>query len=225
MTAPPPNAPLRCDQPADAVHRLQQAMAAGLPGRAAHRSMAHELAYGRHQGPVPQEARRAAVVAALVPSPEGWVIPAIVRPTTMTHHGGQVSLPGGLIEAGETPPQAALREFEEELGASAADLCVVGALSPVYVFVSGFAITPVLAVAEHPPVYRPSPREVAAVVALPLAALADPACRGRHRIERRGLVFEVPHFAIGAYRVWGATSLILAEVVALARRAGLVGAP
>lgn len=221
----PPHAAARPFPPADAASRLQQALAAGLPGRTAHRSMAHELAYGRHQGPIPPEVRRSAVVAALVPTAEDWVIPAILRPTTMSHHGGQISLPGGLIEAGEMPQQAACREFEEELGASAADLCVIGTLSPVYVFISGFAITPVLAVAEHPPVYRPSPQEVAAVVELPLRALADPACRGRHRIERRGLVFEVPHFAIGTQRVWGATSLILAEVVALARRAGLVTEP
>lgn len=214
-----PHAALRLDQPAEVACRLRAAIAAGLPGRAAHRSMAHELAYGRHQGPVPREARRAAVVAALVPTVEGWVIPAILRPSTMAHHGGQISLPGGLIEAGETPQEAALREFEEELGASAAALCVVGTLSPVYVFVSGFAITPVLAVAEQPLVYRPSPEEVEAIVALPLAALADPACRGRHRIERRGLVFEVPHFAIGPHRVWGATSLILAELVALVQQA------
>jgi 8-oxo-dGTP pyrophosphatase MutT (NUDIX family) len=225
MTAPQPHAASGVDRRAEAVRRLQEAMAAGLPGRVAHRRMAHELAYGRHQGPVPRQARRAAVVAALVPTADGWVVPAILRPETMSHHGGQISLPGGLIESGETPHQAALREFEEELGTPAAALCVVGTLSPVYVFVSGFAITPVLAVAAHRPIYHPNPQEVAAVVELPLATLADPACRGRHQIERRGLVFEVPHFAVGPHRVWGATSLILAELVALAQRAQLVKVP
>jgi 8-oxo-dGTP pyrophosphatase MutT (NUDIX family) len=219
MSVPGPPSVLALPDPAAVAARLNAALAAGLPGRAAHRAMAPELAYGRHQGPVPRDARRAAVVAALVPGEAGWCVPAMVRPQTMSHHGGQVSLPGGLIEEGETPQQAALREFEEELGASAAELEVVGTLSPVYVFISQFAITPVLAVARRRPAYCPNPHEVAAVVELPLATLADPACRGRHRIERHGLIFEAPHFAVGPHRVWGATSLILAELVALLTRA------
>lgn len=221
MTASPRWPPPPHLSPEQVAARLEHALTAGLPGRAAHRTMAHELAYGRHQGPIPAEARRAAVLAALVPASDGWVLPAILRPETMTHHAGQVSLPGGLIEAGESPWQAALREFAEELGTATTHLLPVGMLSPVYVFVSGFAIQPLLAVSRQALSYLPNPHEVAAVLELPLARLCDPASRGRHRIERRGLVFEVPHFAVGPYRVWGATSLILAEVVELARRAGL----
>src|SRR5262245_26111075 len=95
---------------------LASALAQGLPGRAAQRAMAHGLAYGRHHGPVPDDARQAAVLLALHQAPAGWSIPAILRPLAMKAHAGQVSLPGGLIEAEETAAQAALREFEEELG-------------------------------------------------------------------------------------------------------------
>jgi 8-oxo-dGTP pyrophosphatase MutT (NUDIX family) len=202
------------DAGAMAAH-LAAALARGLPGRAAQRTMAHGLAYGRHHGPIPDDARRAAVLLALHRSGKGWSIPAIVRPDTMKTHAGQVSLPGGMIEAGETPAQTALREFEEELGAAAEGLAVLGPLTPVYVFVSGFEITPVVAVSAQPLVFQPNPHEVSAVVELPLAQLCDGACRGRHEIERRGLVFSVPHFAIAGQQVWGATSLILAEFVGL----------
>lgn len=205
--------------PEGMIEHLRAALARGLPGRAAQRTMAHHLAYGRHHGPVPDDARRAAVLVALDPAAGGWSIPAILRPETMKAHAGQVSLPGGLIEADETPAQAALREFEEELGAGASALSVIGQLTPVYVFVSGFEITPVLAVSRTPLVFSPNPHEVAAIVELPLAVLLDPACRGQHVIERRGLKFGVPHFAIGDQRVWGATSLILAEFSALAAAA------
>src|SRR2546421_5104540 len=103
---------------------LTARVGAGLPGRAAQRVMAHRLAYGRHHGPVPDDARRAAVLLALHRTPAGWSIPAILRPETMKAHAGQVSLPGGLVEANETLVQAALREVGEELGAPTALLQV-----------------------------------------------------------------------------------------------------
>src|SRR5438094_9654386 len=95
---------------------LTTRLARGLPGRAAQRAMAHRLAYGRHHGPVPDDARRAAVLLALHRTAAGWSIPASVRPQTMKAHAGQASLPGGRVESEETLVQTALREFEEELG-------------------------------------------------------------------------------------------------------------
>ena len=72
---------------------LAAQIAGGLPGRAAQRVMAHRLTYGRHHGPVPDDARRAAVLLALDRTPAGWSIPAILRPETMKAHASQVSLP------------------------------------------------------------------------------------------------------------------------------------
>jgi 8-oxo-dGTP pyrophosphatase MutT (NUDIX family) len=197
---------------------LRSALARGLPGSKAQRTMSPHLAYGRHRGPVPDDARRAAVLLALHRTPEGWSIPAMLRPDTMRSHAGQVSLPGGLVELDETPVQAALREVEEELGVPAAGFTVVGTLSPVYVFISGFEITPLIAVAAQSLAFLPNPAEVAALVELPLARLCDPTSRGSHVIRRRGLQFLAPHFEIAERRIWGATSLILAEFVALLER-------
>jgi 8-oxo-dGTP pyrophosphatase MutT (NUDIX family) len=193
------------DSSAMAEH-LAVRLAGGLPGRAAQRTMAHTLAYGRHHGPIPRDARRAAVLIALHQTAEGWSVPAILRPETMKSHAGQVSLPGGLIEADETVAQTALREFEEELGALAGELQVAGQLTPVYVFVSGFEVTPLVAVSAKTLSFNPNPHEVAEVVELPLSQLVDPTRRGQHVIQRSGLEFSVPHFAIAGRQVWGATS-------------------
>ena len=201
--------------PLEMTAYLKAAFATSLPGRSAQRIMAHSLAYGRHHGPIPDDARQAAVLVVLHPTTVGWSIPAIVRPETMKTHAGQVSLPGGMIETNETSVQTALREFEEELGAPAGGLQVLGPLTPVYVFVSGFEVAPIVAVSPQSLVFSPNPHEVAAVVELPLGQLCDPARRGRHTIERRGLRFSVPHFAIAGQQVWGATSLMLAEFVVL----------
>jgi 8-oxo-dGTP pyrophosphatase MutT (NUDIX family) len=194
---------------------LQAGLSGTLPGRRAQRAMAHRLAYGRHHGPAPEGARQAAVLLALQLAGGRWSLPAILRPETMRSHAGQVSLPGGMIESDETPAQTALREFEEELGAATGQIELVGQLSPVYVFVTDFEITPVVGVCQEPLVLTPNPHEVAAVVELPLAELAGSGSRGTHGIERRGLTFTVPHFAVARQQVWGATSLILAEFLAV----------
>jgi 8-oxo-dGTP pyrophosphatase MutT (NUDIX family) len=193
-------------------------LARGLPGRAAQRTMAHTLAYGRHHGPIPDDARRSAVILALHRTAAGWSIPALVRAATLRSHAGQVSLPGGKVEADETAEQTALREFEEEFGVLPECLTILGRLTPVYVFVSGFEITPVIALARSPMIFKTNPHEVAAAIELPLVQLCDPASRSRHLIGRHGLSFHAPHFAIAGQQIWGATSLILAEFAVLVER-------
>ena len=80
------------------------------------RRFAPELSYGRHFGPAPSTARPAAVIALLVRRAGRWHIPLTVRQAALGRHGGQISLPGGAVEPGESTAQAAERELAEELG-------------------------------------------------------------------------------------------------------------
>ena len=131
-----------------------------------------ELSYGRHRGPARPQSRIAAVAVTLYHCPtQGWVIPLTLRPLNLQHHAGQICLPGGRVEAGETMFEAAFREFREELGVDPEVTTFCGQLSPQYVYASDNLVHPVVAVIEHPGAWDPDPVEVAQVITLPLARL------------------------------------------------------
>lgn len=152
--------------------------------------MTPELAYGRHRGPARLRSRQAAVAVVLIREPaRGWLIPLTRRPTALRHHGGQICFPGGRIEAGETPQQAALREFEEELGVRPDIVATCGQLPNQYVYASDNKVTPVVFVA-HPPgqMWSPDPAEVDEVLELPLSAIVRD--RKIRRIDQSRLIWK-----------------------------------
>ena len=130
-------------------------------------------------------------------------------------HGGQVSLPGGVVDPGETFEQAALREAHEEVAMPLHDVRVLGALTPLDIPVSGFRLHPMVAVNPTRPQLTPSDGEVARILEVGVDELLDP----RHFVttarERDGIVYRVPAFRIADVEIWGATAMVLAEFLAL----------
>jgi 8-oxo-dGTP pyrophosphatase MutT (NUDIX family) len=204
---------LECD--AQLPERLARRLALPLPGRAAQRRMSPDLAYGRHFGPASSSARQAAVLALLYPVEARWKLLLTLRREGLSSHSGQVCFPGGMAEAYETLEQTALREFVEELGADASGFRSLGALSPMWVHVSNTLVTPFVAAARERPVFVPSADEVAEILETPLVEVLDPASIGQHWIERRGLAFRAPHYLLQGRQVWGATSMMIAELLHL----------
>jgi 8-oxo-dGTP pyrophosphatase MutT (NUDIX family) len=186
-----------------------------LPGRAAQQTMEAELAFGRHFGPIRPDARLAAVVALLHRRAGQWQLPLLLRPESLAYHGGQISLPGGMLEPDETSEDAALRELEEELGVVRPSAVLLGKLSPLYVFGSNFLITPWIAATRSELQIVPCIAEVENILEVPLAHLLDPATRGQHIQQRGGVRFSAPHFAWQVHFIWGATAMILAELMVL----------
>jgi 8-oxo-dGTP pyrophosphatase MutT (NUDIX family) len=200
---------------------LPQRLAGELRNRGADRRdgerFAPELSYGRHFGPPPHDARSAAVIALLFRRDGRWHIPLTVRHAALGKHGGQISLPGGSVDAGETSADAACRELFEELGIAAA-VELLGELSENYVYVSNFRVTPWLAATLAAPTWQPHDCEVERVVEMPLESLLDPGCLGTMTIERGPVVFRAPCLRLGEDCVWGATSIILGRIAGLLRR-------
>jgi 8-oxo-dGTP pyrophosphatase MutT (NUDIX family) len=141
-----------------------------------------------------------------------WRVPLIERPPDITVHSGQICFPGGRTETGESADDTALREFEEELGTSRADVELCGQLTPMYVFASNFLVTPCVAIANRRPNFIPNAPEVANLLEPSLVQLSNPERVGVHVIQRRGLTFRAPHIEYEGRRIWGATSMILAEL-------------
>jgi 8-oxo-dGTP pyrophosphatase MutT (NUDIX family) len=151
-----------------------------------------------------------------------------VRGGSLRHHTGQVSLPGGAVDEGESIEAAAVREAEEEVGIDRRAVDVAGRLTPLHIPVSGFLLHPVVGIAVERPNFRAAEWEVARLLEVRLGDLTHPeVVRRETRLLRRGgevQEVEVPFFDLHGEKVWGATAMVLAEFLAIAARVGLVGA-
>lgn len=166
--------------------------------------------------------RQSAALLLLYPSADELWLPLTVRSARLTTHRGEVSLPGGGADPEDGGPvQTALREAWEELGIRPANVEVLGALTPFYIPPSNNTLTPIVGLSMAEPDLRPDPNEVEAAFSVPLRNLLDPATVQEEVWERRGVSMRVPFFALEGHKVWGATALLLSELVARLRRVGL----
>jgi 8-oxo-dGTP pyrophosphatase MutT (NUDIX family) len=149
--------------------------------------------------------RRAAVLMLFADTGEGPDLLLLERAAQLRAHAGQAAFPGGSIDPEDTGPVgAALREAREETGLDPDGVVPLLTLPSLTIPVTGFAVTPVLAHWARPsPVRAADPRETAAVVRVPVAALADPAARFRVTGPSG---YAGPAFAAGGLLVWGFTA-------------------
>ena len=163
--------------------------------------------------------RPAAVLVLLYPDPDGQARVVLIERTTGDgHHSGEVSFPGGKAEPEDADATAtALREANEEvaLDAAAAGVRVVGRLDRMWIPVSDFEVTPIVALAERPPRLVPSPFEVARIVEPPVARFLPDA--PVLMVER--MIGDWPlrygSYDLDGLSVWGATARILSQLGAV----------
>jgi 8-oxo-dGTP pyrophosphatase MutT (NUDIX family) len=163
--------------------------------------------------------RESAALLLLYPLQGELWLPLTVRSSRLTTHRGEVSLPGGGADPGDaSPAHTALREAEEELGIPRDGVEVLGQLSSFYIPPSNNRLTPVVGLSATTPDLRPDPHEVEAAFVVPLRLLMDEATVREEVWERRGVQMRVPYFLLEGYKVWGATALLLSELVVRLRR-------
>ena len=169
--------------------------------------------------------RPAAVLVPLLPRPEGLHVLFTERSKELRSHAGQISFPGGGIDASDADAAtAALREAREEVGLDPRHVEIIGLLDDCPTFVTGYVILPVVGVVDplaftaagrYP--WNPSPAEIAALHELPLDDFCDPENLRIEMREREGLMFELFWYTVQGQTVWGATARILHQLIELAR--------
>lgn len=199
------------------LRQIRHDLAGPLPGKAAQYRMAPQLGAGSESYDTPRaDARQGGVLALFYPSGDQLNLPLILRPTYTGVHSGQVGFPGGGFDPLDSDLTAtALREAYEEVGVHPSEVTVLGHLTPLYVFASNYLVLPTVAWTNYRPDFRPDPYEVAQLIEAPLLDLLDEENRRSEQWDLRGRISEVPFFAIQGHTIWGATAMMLGELLAL----------
>ncbi len=199
------------------VQELAQALATPLPGKEAQYRMAPRPRPGSERWDAPPgDARVGAVMALFYPHQGALTLPLILRATYDGAHSGQISFPGGGMEAMDADVTAtALREAYEEIGVPPDQVQVLGQLSTLNVTPSNYVVTPVVGWIDHRPAFHADPYEVARILEIPLAHLLDPANFREEEWQLRNRRAMVPYFSVQGQTVWGATAMMLSELLAV----------
>ena len=183
------------------IDRIARSLAADPP----HDLLPGDIVEDEEQSPNP-----AAVLVAITDRTEPGLILTLRRDDLRTH-AGQVAFPGGRIDAGETPCQAALREAHEELGLEPAKVTILGEADP-YRTVTGYQVTPVVGLIPPDLSLNPNPAEVEAWFEAPLDFVLDPANQRRMTADYQGRMRHYYRIDWQDRRIWGATAAMLVNL-------------
>jgi 8-oxo-dGTP pyrophosphatase MutT (NUDIX family) len=166
---------------------------------------------------IPDPGSPAAVLVALFEEDGEARVVLTRRAAHLRSHRGEVSFPGGRLDAGESPERGAMREAAEEVGLDPAGIELIGRLSKLGTVSSGTTITPVVVRLPGRPRLCANPTEVEHVFDVSLAELADPEVFGEEHwtVPGRDEAFEVWFFELPEDTVWGATARMLVELLCL----------
>jgi 8-oxo-dGTP pyrophosphatase MutT (NUDIX family) len=158
----------------------------------------------------------AAVLVPIVLHQDAPTVLLTLRAAKMSAHAGQVSFPGGRIEAGETPEAAAVREAAEEVGLDPRLPELLGRL-PEHITGTGFRIFPVVGLVPAPLNLTPDPGEVEEPFELPMSVILDPRAPERRSAEWKGRRREFWVWPHDRHYIWGATAAILVNLARVLR--------
>ena len=195
----------------DVTHKFQ----APLPGEKAHARMLTNSPLRLLARPNART-RKSAVLILFYPHQGEVYLPLILRPAYDGVHSGQMAFPGGRYEpTDEDLLRTAKREAQEEIGLRLNDVRVLGVLSELFIPPSNFFVLPVVACLPYRPDFFPDPREVEKVIEVPYREIRDKNIVGQSEVEVRGKYFQAVNYLIQNYKVWGATAMMISELLTL----------
>jgi 8-oxo-dGTP pyrophosphatase MutT (NUDIX family) len=199
----------------DFTDTLRYQLTLPLPGELAHERMAANSRWRQTTKPN-DRTRKSAVLILFYPYQASIYLPLILRPKYDGVHAGQMAFPGGRYERTDRDlVQTALREAQEEIGIRVSDVTVLGQLTELFIPPSNFYVLPVVGVMMAKPDFYPDPHEVDQVIEVPLDTIIDPAIVGRMDMTVRGVEVDAPFYEIQNFRVWGATAMMISELLAV----------
>lgn len=155
---------------------------------------------------------KSAVLILVYPVNNKPMIVFMQRPGGDNPHSGQISFPGGKTEKTDKSIVAtAIRETNEELGVKYELIEPISKLTELFIPVSNFAVTPVVACMYQQPEFIINPKEVDFVIEIPLSKLVQPDCLSTKVFHHGEVAFEAPVFKYNKHIIWGATAMMLNE--------------
>ena len=189
--------------------KIKNALSGKLPGATSHKKM---IPPNRVLKAAPEEEntlKQSSVLLLLFIENNELIACLIKRPSHMKYHAGQIALPGGRIEKGETAIETALRETFEEIGIQSNEIKILGSLSEFYVEVSQFQIQPFVGWLRKKPEFKINPNEVEKTILFPIKKFKVPF--NKIELETVSGKLKVPCIKFDGEIIWGATAMILSE--------------
>jgi len=197
------------------IQQLKKQLQYPLPGKEAHYDFAPQ--YAEKYADFPKVYKTAAVLVTLFPKDHDWQVIFMKRSNhdADTKHAGQISFPGGQLEAHDRSLEAcALRENEEEIGIPQHKIKILSKLTPIYVYASNFVVHPFLSVMDKEPKFILNKSEVAKVITVPLQHLSKDSTRKVRDIKVGTHVLKgMNYFDIHDEVLWGATAIMTNELL------------
>lgn len=202
------------------IEGLRQKLAQPLPGRSAQQEMSpDEIADERFDESRLKNARLSGVLILFYKKGDQWYVPLTQRHDYNGTHSGQVSFPGGKWE--ESDPDlvfTAKREAHEEIGVIPEQVDTIGQLTHLYIPPSNFKVLPVVGVSKVKPVFVRQEREVKEILEVPLDHFMHSETKKKKTITvRGGFRINAPYFDVEGKVVWGATAMMLNELVTIVK--------
>jgi len=206
----------------DFATNLKNEIRKGLPGTDIQWQMASSdrllKKFPRSPG---KDAQIAAVLTLLYPHNGSIYTVFMQRPDYNGVHGGQISFPGGKKEPeDENVIKTALRETYEETGVDPTAVNIIGTLTPLFIPVSNMIVTPVVGWANVKPIFKHKPEEVLFLIDADLRRLLDLSIVKIKPFEIRGEILDIKYFDYETNTIWGATAMMLYELLSIIRRGG-----